>query len=162
MRKQIGKDRINAVRYIVKGFQMRRIKRKNRAFTIVEVLVVIVLLALIATVYVPRMYRGLGQQKRKIAKTQMANIESAIVRFYIDCERYPDETEGLLVLIEPPPDVEDKWKGPYLKESQLLDPWEEPFVYVEDPTKPDGYYLVSYGKDRLEGGEGDDEDIFND
>ena len=142
---------------------MRRNRRKNKAFTLVEVLVVIVLLALIASVYVPRMFRGMGEQKRKMARTKMANIESAIITFQLDSGRFPDESLGLEELITPPADLEEKWRGPYLKQSELLDPWENPYIYVEEgEVNPGSFDLISYGADKTEGGEGDDEDIYND
>ena len=142
---------------------MKRIKKKDKGFTLVEVLVVIVLLALIASIYVPRMFKGLGEQRRKAARTQMANIESAIIRFNLDCGRYPDESVGLEELIVPPADLEEKWKGPYLKRSELLDPWESPYMYIEEgQINPGSFDLISYGADKEEGGEGDNEDIYND
>jgi general secretion pathway protein G len=142
---------------------MRRNKRRKKAFTLVEVLVVIVLLALIASVYVPRMFRGMGEQKRKISRTKMANIESAIMTFYLDCERYPDESVGLEELITSPADLEEKWKGPYLKRSELLDPWDNPYIYIEQgEINPGSFDLISYGTDGVEGGEGDNADIYND
>ncbi len=128
-----------------------------------EVLVVIVLLALIASVYVPKMFSGMGKQKSIMAKAKMANIESAIITFYLDCERYPDESVGLEELITPPADLEEKWKGPYLKQSQLLDPWDNPYIYIEQgEINPGSFDLISYGADGTEGGEGDDADVYND
>jgi general secretion pathway protein G len=142
---------------------MRRNRRKNKAFTLVEVLVVIVLLALIASVYVPRMFRGMGEQKRKMARTKMANIESAIITFQLDCGRYPDESLGLEELIARPADLEDKWKGPYLKRSELFDTWENPYIYFEQGEhNPGSFDLMSYGADGMEGGEGENADIYND
>ncbi len=142
---------------------MGRNRRENKAFTLVEVLVVIVLLALIASVYVPRMFKGMGAQKKKMARTKMASIESAIIEFQLDCERYPDESLGLDELIILPADLEEEWKGPYLKQSQLLDPWEYPYIYVEEgEINPGSFDLISFGKDKTEGGEGDDADIYND
>ena len=141
---------------------MRRNRMKKKAFTLVEVLVVIVLLALIASVYVPRMFRGMGEQKRKMARTKMANIESAILTFQLDCGRFPDESMGLEELLTPPADLEEKWKGPYLKQSEVYDPWENPYIYVEEGEINMGSFdLISYGADGVDGGEGDDEDIYN-
>ncbi|MHC4643396.1 MAG: type II secretion system major pseudopilin GspG [Planctomycetota bacterium] len=142
---------------------MRRNRRKNKAFTLVEVLVVIMLLALIATVYVPKMFRGMGKQKHKMARAKMANIESAILTFQLDCERLPDESVGLEELLTPPADLEEKWKGPYLKKSEVYDPWENAYIYIEEgEINMGGFDLISYGADGAEGGEGDDEDIYND
>jgi len=137
---------------------MRRKRRK--AFTIVEVLVVIILLGMIATLIVPKMFKGLEEQKRKIAKAQIANIETAIERFHIECGRYPMESEQFEVLLVAPSDVEEgKWKGPYLKQSQLSDPWDRPYIYREEGEyNPSGYDVICYGADGAEGGEGDDEE----
>ena len=140
---------------------MKRIKQRERAFTLVELLVVILIISLIATVMARRLFTGLGQAKRDIAKAKMANIESGIGRFYIDCGQYPYELEDLIFA---PADIEeDKWKGRYLKPSELLDPWKNPYVYYEEgEINPGDFDLISYGADGAEGGEGDDEDIYND
>ncbi len=142
---------------------MKRMKRKEKAFTLVELLVVILIISLIATVISRRVFRGLGKAKRDIAKAKMANIEGAIGQFYLDCGRYPDESQGLSELLEVPADLEEKWSGPYLKQSELLDPWDNPYIYIEEGVVNPGHFdLISYGADGMEGGEGDDEDIYND
>ena len=138
-------------------------KRKEKAFTLVELLVVILIISLIATVISRRVFTGLGKAKWDIAKAKMANIESAIGMFYLHCGRYPDESQGLSELIEAPADLEEKWSGPYLKQSELLDPWGNPYIYVEEGVvNPGSFDLISYAADGEPGGEGDDEDIYND
>ena len=138
-------------------------KQKRKAFTLIELLVVILIIGLLAGFVAPRMFQSVGKAKRDLAKPKMAIIETAIERFSLDCGRYPDDSEGLEVLLIPPADVEDKWNGPYLKQSQLLDPWENPYVYVaEGEINPGSYDLISLGADGVDGGEGDNEDIFND
>lgn len=142
---------------------MKEIKQKEKAFTLVELLVVVLIISLIATVISRRLYRDLGGAQRRIAKAKMANIESAIGRFYIDCGEYPNESEGLEALIVAPSELEEKWNGPYLKRSELLDPWKNPYDYVEEgQINPGSFDLISYGADGQEGGEGDNEDIYND
>ena len=142
---------------------MKQKKLKDKAFTLVELLVVIVLLALIATVVVPKFFTGLEEQKRKIARMGIVNIEDALHRFYIDCGRFPDDSEGLEALIIAPPDLEEKWRGAYLKRSQLMDPWDNPYIYVaEGEVNPGSFDLISYGADGEPGGEGDNEDVYND
>ena len=142
---------------------MKRARRKEKAFTLVELLVVILIISLIATVISQRVFTGLGKAKRDIAKAKMANIEGAIGIFYLHCGRYPDESQGLSELLEMPAELEEKWLGPYLKRSELLDPWDNPYIYVEEgEVNPGSFDLISYGADGMEGGEGDDEDIYND
>jgi general secretion pathway protein G len=146
-----------------KGGKMRLARQKRKAFTLVELLVVILIISMLAAFVAPRMFRGLGKAKRDIARAKMAIIEDSIARFYVHCGRYPAESEGLDVLLVAPADLEDKWNGPYLKRSELLDPWEHPYIYIEQGTyNPGSFDLISYGADGLEGGEGDNEDIVND
>lgn len=136
--------------------------RKYNGFTIVELLVVILLISMLAAFMVPRMLNRLGGARRDIARTKMATLENALGLFAGDCGRYPDDSEGLEVLLVAPEDVEANWKGPYLKRSDLLDPWDNPYEYrQEGEINPGTFDLISYGPDGQEGGEGDNEDIYN-
>jgi general secretion pathway protein G len=137
--------------------------RERKAFTIVELLVVILIISMLAAFVAPRMFRRLGQAKKDIARAKMANIENSLGRFYIDCGRYPDDSEGLDALFSAPSGLDDRWKGPYLKRSDLIDPWDNPYDYHrEGEVNPGSFDLISYGADGLVGGEGDNEDIYND
>ena len=141
---------------------MRRKKQKRKAFTLVELLVVILIISMLAAFVAPRMFRGLGKAKQDIARAKMAIIEDALARFYIDCGRYPDDSEGLDVLLIAPADLEEKWNGRYLKPSDLVDPWGNPYIYVaEGEVNPGSFDLISYGADGMEGGEGDYGDVVN-
>ena len=142
---------------------MDRENRVREGFTIVELLVVIVIISMLAAFVAPKMFKGLGAQKSKIAKAKMAAIENAIGLFHMDCGRLPDDSEGLDVLVTVPDDAEEKWKGPYLKRSELVDPWDNPYEYrAEGEINPGSFDLISYGADGMEGGEGDNADIYND
>lgn len=142
---------------------MKRKGRNRRGFTLVELLVVILIISMLAAFVAPRMFKGLGKAKRDIARAKMAIIEDALARFYIDCGRYPDDSESLEVLLTAPADLEEKWNGPYLKRSELLDPWDNPYIYVaEGVYNPGSFDLISYAADGMEGGEGDNEDVVND
>ena len=142
---------------------MNRQKRKKDGFTLVEVIVVIVILGMIAVLFAPRWRKGFSKAKIGLARTRMAVIEGGIERFYLDCGRYPYDSEGLEVLRVPPGDIEEgKWNGPYLKRNDLLDPWDNPYVYVEEgEVNPGSYDLISFGADGRKGGEGENEDIYN-
>ena len=139
-----------------------RRSRGRRGFTVVELLVVILIISMLATLVAPRIFRGLGKAKRDIARAKMAILEEAIGRFYVDCGRYPYEEEGLAVLLTAPDEMEEKWNGPYLKASEILDPWDNEYVYVErGQVNPGSFDLISYGADGEPDGEGDNEDVFN-
>jgi len=138
-------------------------KKGKKGFTIIELLVVIMIISMLAVFVAPRMYRGLGEAKRDIAKSQMSIIENSIQRFYIDCDRYPDASVGLVELISKPEDVAEKWNGPYLKRSEILDPWDNEYQYILDSSAPNGaFLLISFGADGQRDGDGDNADIIND
>ena len=142
---------------------MKRKNESSKAFTLIELLVVIIILGLLAGFVAPKMFKHVSKAKWDLTKPKMAIIEDAIERFCLDCGRYPDYSEGLDVLLVPPADLEEKWNGRYLKPSHLLDPWDNPYIYVaEGEINPGSYDLISLGADGTQGGEGDNEDIFND
>jgi general secretion pathway protein G len=143
---------------------MKHKKPKRKAFTLVELLVVIVILSMLAAFVAPKFFHYIGRSKVELAKPRLALVESAIERFAIDCLRYPEESEGLEVLLVKPDDIEEgKWSGPYLKASQLNDPWGNPIIYqAEGEVNPGSFDLISLGADGEQGGEGEDEDIYND
>ena len=138
---------------------------KRKAFTIIEMLAVLMIISFIAVFVGTRVFKGMGKARRDIAKAKMALIENALGRFYYDCGRFPTQDEGIEALLVAPADLEEKWNGSYLKQSDLRDPWDNPYEYVEDGVINMGSYdLISYGADGMEGGEEgtDNEDIYND
>ena len=131
-------------------------------FTLVELLAVVLIISLLAAFVVPRVFKKMGSTRASISKSKMGFVEGALGQFYMDCGRFPDETEGLQALLEAPADLEEKWAGAYIKRSQMFDSWDNPYIYVaEGMVNVGSYDLISFGADGVEGGEGDDEDIYN-
>ena len=141
-----------------------RTRRKQKGFTLVELLVVVGIIAMLATMLAPRLFKGLGETKAKIARAKMARIEDGLARFQMDCGRLPTEADGgLEALLVAPQDLTEKWKGAYCKRSELIDPWDHPYVYMPEGQHNVGSFdLISLGADGQEGGEGDNADIVND
>ena len=75
-------------------------KRKDKAFTLVELMVVVLIIGMLAWYVAPKVFKQLGRTQQSIARSKMSNIENALGRFRIDCGRFPDDEEGLEVLME--------------------------------------------------------------
>ncbi|MCK4998737.1 MAG: type II secretion system major pseudopilin GspG [Anaerohalosphaera sp.] len=142
---------------------MRIKRRKRKGFTIIELIVVAVILSMLAALLVPKIGSKFGRAKHEIAKSKLRIIEQALETFRLDCGRFPTEAEGLEALVVAPADLEEKWTEPYAKQSEILDPWDNTYIYIEEGVvNPGSYDLISFGADGQEGGEDEDEDIFND
>ncbi|MBW8016813.1 MAG: type II secretion system protein GspG [Planctomycetes bacterium] len=136
---------------------------RRNGFTIIEILVVVLILGMLAAFVVPGVIERFGKAKTEIAKAKMNGlITGALEQFALSCGRYPTDDEGLAALIDAPPELEDKWGPRYLKASQILDPWGNPYIYIEQGTINDTYDLICLGADGEDGGEGENADIFND
>lgn len=138
-------------------------RRRRKAFTIIELVAVAMIISLLAVFMVPRVFKGFSQAKHNIARGKMGIIENSLARFQYDCGRFPSDTEGLEALLTSPPDLQDKWAGPYCRRSDLEDPWGREYVYIANGViNPGGFDLLSFGADGVEGGEGENADIYND
>ena len=125
--------------------------------TLFELLIVLSILALLATLVAPRVVGYLGRAKSDIARSNAANIAASLELFYLDFGRYPAPQEGLAALKSPPPESEALWRGPYVKdELDFNDPWGRRFLYS---VSGDAFEVRSLGRDGVEGGDGEDADI---
>ena len=123
-------------------------RSRNSGFTLVELMLVMVILAILAAVVVPRI-AGRGEDARKAAaKTDVAAIEGALDQFEVDNGRYPTNEEGLNALVQNPGNNVQNWRQ-YLKIAPK-DPWKNDYVYqVPGQHNPNGFDLYSTqgGKD---------------
>src|SRR5688500_2916645 len=115
-------------------------------FSLIEVMIVVVIIGLLAGVvtYATREY--LERAKRQRARADIAVLTGAVDAFYLDKGRYPENQEGLKVLV------------PGFVKSLPSDPWGRPYQYVQ-PGKRAAYEIVSYGADGREGGSGAGADV---
>jgi len=136
--------------------------RKNvSGFTLIEIMVVVVILGILAATIIPQFMGTTQDAKIGAAKSNIAEIESALERFNIHLDRHPSSEEGLKVLLQAPSGEETKWRGPYVKVLRP-DPWGNPFQYKNPGTRhPTSFDLWSRGADGADGGEKDGADIGN-
>jgi general secretion pathway protein G len=129
-------------------------------FTLIELLLVLVILATLAAIVVPKFTKRSEQARTTAAGTDIANIELALDAFEVDCGRYPTAEEGLRALVEQPSNA-NGWKGPYLKKALPKDPWGNQYVYrCPGQHNTNGCDLYSFGPDGQDGG-GDDIDNWS-
>ena len=132
--------------------------RRQRGFTLVEMLVVITIIGLIMGLIGPRVLNYLTESKVKAAKIQIQSFASALDLFFLDLGRFPTSAEGLTALARDPGGLRT-WNGPYVKAADVPnDPWGHPYVY-RSPGERSSYDIISYGADGQEGGTGTAADI---
>jgi general secretion pathway protein G len=131
-------------------------KRLRNAFTLIELLLVMVILVVLAAVVVPK-FAGRSEQARiAAATTDVSAIDQAMEIFEQDAGRYPTNDEGLGALVTQPANVR-AWHGPYIKKGVPVDPWGNAYVYRYPGTHGEGFDLFSTGPDGREG----NDDITN-
>ena len=138
---------------------LRQYRKGISGFTLIELMLVMVILAVMAAIVLPKFTGRSQQAKITAAKTQIAQLEVALDAFEIDISRYPTTAEGLRALVERPASDATDWQQPYLKRDIPKDPWGSDYVYrYPGQYNENGYDLYSHGPDRKLGG---DDDITN-
>ena len=138
-------------------------KVRRTGFTLIEVLVVIVVIAILATLVAPSIFRNVGDARSATARTQIESFGTALDGYRLDNGSYPTTAQGLSALwqrpsIDPPPN----WKQPYLRKAVPKDPWGRDYLYMSPGrVNPQSYDLQSLGADGKPGGEGENADIVS-
>jgi general secretion pathway protein G len=135
-------------------------RNRRGGFTLIEIMVVVVILGILAVTIIPQFIGITHDAKVSSAQASIAEIESALERFYIHMDRYPTTEEGLNALVQPPPGSESQWRGPYIKRVRP-DPWKNPFQYRRPGVHNVTFDLWSRGADGVDGGEAEGTDIGN-
>lgn len=138
-----------------------KLYRRSGGFTLIEIMIVMVIIAMLAALIGPRLVGALSGSKVKATKIQIETLANAVETFHLDVGRYPTQQEGLEVLLQNPQKTPiENWRGPYLRKNKIpADEWGKPFTY-EIPSKHTmGFDLYSLGADGKAGGSGDDADI---
>ena len=131
----------------------------HKGFTLLELLVVVAIIGLLAAFVGPRVFGHLGKSEVTTAKAQIEALVRALDAYRLDMGSYPDSAQGLQALVVRPADAA-KWNGPYLQKDVPLDPWGHPYLY-KFPGAQHEFDLISYGRDGVPGGTGEDADLVN-
>jgi general secretion pathway protein G len=129
-------------------------RRAARGFTLVELLLVLVILALIGSLVLPGIIGKAEGAKVKAAQSQIDRLSMAVESYYLDTGKTPDSLDQL---VDERGDAAG-WNGPYVKKSSLQDPWGRDYVY-EYPGEHGDFDIYSYGADGQPGGEDKNADI---
>ena len=159
----------------------------DAGFTLLELLVVLGILAMLATVAGPQVLRYMGRAKVETARAQISSISTALELYSLDNGGFPPQQQGLVALVRAPGDAA-RWRGPYLKRSDgLNDPWGRPYEWVRalarlgahvhlvavQPPEDQAlgalsvadacaaFEVFTLGRDNAPGGAGEDQDIVS-
>ena len=141
---------------------MSRTSRRGggRGFTLLELMVVLLILALLATIATPQVMKHFAKAKGETARIQVTALASSVEFFHLDLGRYPTQDEGLKTLVVAPATA-PKWDGPYVKQADsLTDPWGRPYLY-RFPGLHGAFDVYTLGSDGQDGGSGDARDVGN-
>lgn len=134
------------------------LKRFRKGFTLIELMVVVLIIAILAALIVPRVIQRQEDAKRAKAASDISELDSALQTYHLDNDNYPTSEEGLNALRVAPQSAKN-WRGPYLEKPIPPDPWGNPYVYQVPGPNGQDFVVESYGKDGQPGGDGDNADV---
>lgn len=138
-------------------------KKNSRGFTLIELMVVMLILGILASLIMPRFMEEPIRAERTKASVTISTLEGALKMYKLDNGQYPSTEQGLQALVEPPSvgKLAKKWRnGGYLEKGLPKDPWGNDYIYI-CPGLHSDFDLMSYGPDGEPGGEDLDADLNN-
>lgn len=127
-------------------------------FTLLELLVVLLIIALLAGYVGPRLFAQVDKARIKSANAQMKTLADAVTQYRLDTGHYPSEQEGLNALVQRGSDP--RWDGPYLAKGLPPDPWGHAYLWKNPGAAGSEVEIISLGKDGKPGGAGEDKDLI--
>ncbi len=124
----------------------------QKGLTLIEIIIVVALLGTLMTIIVRNLTQQADTAKEGQAKIGMANIAQGLQLYKVQVNHYPTTEQGLAALVSNP--GEKAWRGPYMEEKQLKDPWTTPYDYTSDGRT---FEIICAGKDQTIG---TDDDIY--
>jgi len=134
--------------------------RRALGFTLIEIMVVVVIMAILAALIVPRIMGRPDEARVVAAQQDIRTIMQALKLYRLDNARYPTTEQGLAALVKPPdvPPLAPNWKSGGYLERLPLDPWKNSYQYL-NPGLRGEIDVFSFGADGVAGGEGFDADV---
>jgi general secretion pathway protein G len=137
-------------------------RRGARGFTLIEIMVVVIIIGLLASVVVLNILPNVDKAKVNKAKQDIQSLGLALDEFYLDNSKYPTSEQGLTALVTQPTDPTIRhWKPGGYVQRVSKDPWGNDYLYVYPGTHGKAYDLFTLGADGQPGGEGINADIGN-
>lgn len=141
--------------------QVSNVPRQQSGFTLIEIMVVIVILAILAGLVVPRVLGQADSARVGTTETALSTVSNALDMYKLSNSQYPTTAQGLDALITPPADAKNYPEGGYLKGGEYpTDSWDNELQYVIPGSEGRMYDLFSLGADGQQGGEGLDADLY--